>query len=59
MTILAEVKSWMTFWGWTDEGGPGAVKQDVAGRTVARHGDDTWNADLVVAEKKAITARRS
>lgn len=59
MSILSEVKSWMRFWGWTEQGGPGAVKQDIAGRAIARHGDQTWNADVDLAEKKAYAAKEA
>jgi len=57
MRILSEVKSWMRFWGWTEQGGPGAVKKDVAGRPIAAHGDATWNADVDLAEQKAYAAK--
>lgn len=58
MSILSEVKSWMRFWGWTERGGPGAVKRDAAGRAIARHGDETWHADVDLAEGKAYAERR-
>lgn len=46
MNALADVKSYMNFWGWTNHGGPGGVKHDVEGRVIARHGDATWIKDV-------------
>jgi hypothetical protein len=43
---LRDVKEWMTFLGWTHDGGPGAVKHDWEGKKVAGHGDATWIADV-------------
>jgi hypothetical protein len=36
----------MKFYGWTNDGGPGSVKRDEQGRTVAWHRDGTWKADV-------------
>lgn len=44
--ILREVKSYMEFWGWTNGGGPGAMKFDVDNKIIAHHGDATWIADV-------------
>lgn len=46
MGRLNEVKSWMHWYGWTQHGGPGAVKLDRDGMPIARHGDATWQADV-------------
>lgn len=46
MDTLREVKSYMEFWGWTNGGNPGSVKQDLQGKTIAVHGDATWIDDV-------------
>ena len=46
MNALADVKGYMEFWGWTDGGGPGAVKLTTDGDIVARHGDAIWIANV-------------
>lgn len=46
MTILSEVQSWMRFWGWSAGGEPGSIKRDANGAVIARHGDQTWKADV-------------
>lgn len=46
MSRLDDVKSYMNFWGWSQHGGPGAVKTDVDGRIIGRHGDAVWIADV-------------
>ena len=46
MDTLREVKSYMNFWGWTDQGNPGSVKKDVDGKVIAHHGDATWISDV-------------
>lgn len=60
MAVLNKVKSWMRFMGWTQDGGPGAVKLAYGGTVVARHGDATWIADTEEAcanvEREAIIA---
>lgn len=43
---LANVKSWMSWYGWTDKGNPGSVKKDADGHIIARHGDAVWIADV-------------
>jgi len=48
---LARVKRWMTFYGWTNEGGPGSVKRDAGDRLVAVHKDATWCADVDEAQR--------
>ena len=61
---LREVKSYMSFWGWTHDGGPGAVKLDANKKPIAYHGDATWIADIEKAsdtiarlEERATTQR--
>ena len=49
MNALADVKSYMEFWGWTDGGSPGSVKLTSDGDTVARYGDATWIANVTEA----------
>lgn len=44
--ILREVKSYMEFWGWTNGGGPGAVKFGVMNKIIAHHGDAVWIKDV-------------
>jgi hypothetical protein len=48
-TTLDEVRSYMSFWGWSDGGNPGSTKRDAANNVIARHGDDTWMADVELA----------
>lgn len=43
---LDNVKSWMSFMGWRDGGGPGSVKKDADDKVIAYHGDATWIADV-------------
>jgi hypothetical protein len=50
---LDDVKSWMTWMGWTDGGGPGSQKLDADGQPQARHGDAIWIADVQEACAKA------
>jgi hypothetical protein len=52
MAALDSVKSWMNFWGWSEGGGPGAVKRDIAGEAIAVHGDATWLKDVELASEK-------
>lgn len=52
---LREIKSYMTFWGWTNSGGPGAMKFDADDKIIAHHGDATWVADV---EKASTTIAR-
>lgn len=52
MDALRDVKSWMSFYGWTCDGGPGAVKLDTELKTIGRHGDALWIEDV----DKAIDA---
>lgn len=54
MDTLREVKSYMEFWGWTNGGNPGSLKQE-HGKTIAHHGDQTWVADV---EKACDTLKR-
>ena len=49
MARLDRVQKWMTFFGWTRGGGPGAVKTQYGGTVVGRHGDDVWNTDVISA----------
>lgn len=46
MNALADVKSYLSFWGWTDDGNPGSVKIDADQKVIARHGDAEWIADV-------------
>lgn len=46
MSEVSTVREWMASFGWTNEGRPGARKTDVAGKTIARHGDDAWITDV-------------
>lgn len=55
MDTLTEVKSYMQWWGWTNGGNPGSVKQDLNGKTIAHHGDMTWIEDV---EKACDTIKR-
>lgn len=57
MQALDDVKSWMTFFGWRDGGGPGSIKQDADGRAIARHGDATWIEDVQTCIEKAERQR--
>lgn len=57
MSTLSETKSWMTWWGWTNGGGPGAVKLDVTGNVIARHRDSIWQADVDKAYELARKER--
>lgn len=43
---LADVKSWMNFFGWNEGGGPGSVKRDANSQVIAHHGDPTWISDV-------------
>lgn len=43
---LSKVMSWMRFFGWTGDGGPGSVKHNADDHTIARHGDATWVKDV-------------
>lgn len=60
MNTLADVKSYMEFWGWTQQGGPGAVKLDDEFRTIGRHGDAVWIADVdkAIATLQRLQARK-
>lgn len=49
MDALDDVKSYMHFWGWSQQGGPGAIKLDDAGNIIGRHGDAVWIADVDAA----------
>lgn len=46
MNALADVKSYMEFWGWSNGGGPGSVKRDADSKVIAQHGDAQWIADV-------------
>lgn len=43
---LKEVKSWMSFFGWTEGGAPNSVKHDADGKVIANAGDATWIKDV-------------
>ena len=53
MRALDDVKRWMKFMGWTNDGGPGAVKLAYGGTVIARHGDKMWTEDVEEACAKA------
>lgn len=55
---VAEVKSWMTFLGWTNGGEPGSRKAATDGVEIARHGDEMWKADVEHALKQIESQRR-
>jgi hypothetical protein len=46
MSALDDVKSYMEFWGWTNGGNPGSVKNDSRGNVIATHGDKIWSSDV-------------
>ena len=48
MARLDHVKKWMTFFGWTNEGGPGAVLR-IDGNLKAIHGSAKWERDVMAA----------
>lgn len=50
MTRLAEVKSWMRWWGWKETDGA-MLKRDAAGVVIAHRGDAVWEADIDKAEQ--------
>lgn len=54
---LEAVKSWMKFFGWTNDGAPGAVKTVYGGTVVAHYGDETWIKDVQEAIDKAERQR--
>lgn len=62
---LRDVKSWMTFLGWSNGGNPGSTKLSGGGKIVAVHGDATWIRDCDVAidhigkERDAARAREA
>ena len=49
MARLDRVKSWMSFFGWTNEGGPGSVLRTGDGTLVAVHGSAKWERDVMSA----------
>lgn len=55
MSAIKEVKGYMSFWGWTNQGGPGAMKFDADNKIIAHHGDAMWVADV---EKASATIAR-
>ncbi|MEZ2410591.1 hypothetical protein AB6806_27720 [Bosea sp. RCC_152_1] len=59
MADIDETKSWMRWWGWTNDGGPGAIKIDADEQPIAYHGDPTWHADVDKAYELARVARAS
>jgi 23S rRNA maturation mini-RNase III len=54
MSRLAEVKSWMRWWGWRETDGA-MLKRDINGFVIAHRGDAVWEADI--AEAIAIEER--
>lgn len=55
MDTLREVKSYMSWWGWSDGGNPGSVKRDADNKIIAHHGDMTWIVDV---ERACDTLKR-
>jgi len=51
-TTLDEVRSYMSFFGWSDGGNPGSVKRDVNNKIIAFYQDATWMADV---ERACVT----
>jgi hypothetical protein len=49
MNALQDVKGWMSWWGWTNDGEPGSVKKDADGNVIGRHGDPLWQRDVEYA----------
>lgn len=49
MARLDRVKSWMSFFGWTANGGPGSVLLGANGELVAVHGSAKWERDVMAA----------
>jgi hypothetical protein len=45
MARLAEVKSWMRWWGWSETDGA-MLKRDRNGQVIAHRGDAVWEADM-------------
>ena len=41
-TTLDEVRSFMSYLGWSDGGNPGSVKRDAGGNLIAHYHDDAW-----------------
>lgn len=46
MNALTDVRSYLSFWGWTDYGNQGSIKLDADQNIIARHGDAQWIADV-------------
>jgi len=45
-TTLDEVRSFMSFFGWSDGGNPGSVKRDAGGNVIAHYHDGAWIEDI-------------
>lgn len=45
MSRLAEVKSWMAWWGWSETDGA-MLKRDAYGNVIAHRGDAVWERDI-------------
>jgi hypothetical protein len=52
---LRDVKGYMEFWGWTNGGGPSAIKFDESNNIIAHYGDAIWIKD--VEEACAVIGR--
>lgn len=59
MSALRDVQGWMSFFGWTDGGGPGSVKMDACNVQVASHGDARWQQDVEYACYRAEQAKQN
>ena len=46
ITTLDEVRSFMSFLGWSDGGNPGSVKRDASDKVIAHYHDDAWIDDI-------------
>lgn len=49
MARLDRVKAWMSFFGWTNDGGPGSVLLGANGELVAVYGSAKWERDVMAA----------
>jgi len=54
---LDSVKSWMRFFGWTNDGGPGGEKLSDTNAVIAQHGDIVWIADVEQAIERSERAK--
>lgn len=59
MATVDAVKAWMTYFGWTRDGGPGSVKLAYGGTIIAKQGDDVWLSDVNGAILRVERDRRN